>query len=175
MNQIGCDVAMDLMPLVEDGVASHGTCVLLHEHMAACLQCKARFGNPLPVDMDDAAVVGKIKKQMVYVLVSIMLIGTLFGLAISDSMDLFYNALVMPAIGVLGYLLLKRKAYWVVLGMFTMSVLWVIVRELFNGYMDMTEILMTAGVWAVIFAGFTVVGIAIGWLLTYAFRNEGTK
>lgn len=178
MNSISCNVCMDLMPLVKDGIASEDSCILVREHLTGCEQCALAFGESTKPDlvMDDTAVLGKIKKQVTLFLMGSILAGTLLGLVLADGMGMFYNALIMPAIGGFGYLLLKRKAYLVPLGLLLFSSVWTSIREAVRGmltYASTTEWILSSVWWSVIFAAFSGLGVLIAWLLHYAFRKEG--
>ena len=45
MNGIPCDVCLDLMPLVQDGVASAASEALVKQHLEHCPRCRAIFGG----------------------------------------------------------------------------------------------------------------------------------
>ena len=45
MNGIPCDVCLDLMPLVQDGVASAASEALVEQHLEHCPRCRAIFGG----------------------------------------------------------------------------------------------------------------------------------
>lgn len=176
--KISCDICMDLMPLVKDGVASEDSRLSVMEHTASCERCAAAFGNGTEqtAPMDDAAVLGKIKKRLALILLTGILAGALIGLALSDGMGMFYNALIMPAIGALGYRLLKKKAYCVPLGLFLFSFLWVAIREIGKGFLlygTIAELTVMSAWWGGIFGVFSAVGVLIAALLSYAFRKEG--
>ncbi len=47
MNKISCDLCMDLMPLVHDGVASQESCAAVTRHIQECSGCKALFEGEL--------------------------------------------------------------------------------------------------------------------------------
>lgn len=178
MNQISCNVCKDLMPLVRDGIASEDSVTLVTEHIAACPSCAAAFGGNVepPMEMDDAVVLGKIKKQLTLFLLSLIFVGALIGMLLSDGMGMFYNALIMPAIGGFGYTLLKRKAYHVPLGLFLFSFIWVFIREILKGflaYSTLFNLVTISAWWSGIFAVFSAFGVLIAELLYYAFKKEG--
>ena len=178
MNQISCNVCRDLMPLVKDGIASEDSVTLVAEHMSSCESCAAAFGGKIQpsMAMDDAVVLGKIKKQLTLFLLGIIFAGTLIGMMLSDGMGMFYNALIMPAIGGFGYMLLKKKAYWLPLGLFLFSYLWVSIREILKGFFSygtLHELSIMSASWSAIFAAFSALGVLIGGLLYYAFKKEG--
>lgn len=177
MNKFSCHVCMDLMPLVKDGIASEDSCALVKEHISTCEHCASAFGKKIEIDtsLDDAVILGKIKKQLTLLLVSIMFAGTLIGMVLSDGMGMFYNALIMPGIGGFGYMLLRKKAYYVPLALFLFSFIWLSIREIIKGFLSysgITELLIMTAWWSAIFAALSAVGILIARLLSYAFRKE---
>lgn len=183
MNDISCGVCMDLMPLVKDGVASEDSRRLVKEHIAGCERCAAAFGstagleNKADAELNDSVVVAKMKKQLMLFLAGAILAGALLGMAISDGMGMFYNVLIMPVIGAFGYLLLKKKAYLVPLGLFLFVFLWMAVREAAAGYLThgsggAAELALMSAWWASIYAAFSAVGLIIAWLLHFAFKKD---
>ncbi|EHL04310.1 hypothetical protein HMPREF0322_05004 [Desulfitobacterium hafniense DP7] len=181
MSKISCSVCLDLMPLVKDGVASEDSRLLVQEHLAGCEHCNHSWGEKAGAEieattaMDDIVVLGKIKKQIIVFLLCIMLAGTLLGMVISNGMLMFYNGLIMPAIGGFGYILFKRKAYFVPLGLFAFSFIWVSLRGLIDGiltYTGIIELISMSAWWSAILSAFSAVGVLIAWLLHYAFKKE---
>ncbi len=177
MNQISCDVCKDLMPLVKDGIASEDSCALVMAHISTCKHCSVDFGGEMVENtaMDDVIVLNKIKKQLMLFILSIIFLGALIGMVLSDGMGMFYNALIMPAIGGFGYMLLRKKSYFVPLGLFLFAFVWVSIREIIKGflaYATIVDLLIMSSWWAGIFAAFSVVGVLIAGLLYYAFQKE---
>jgi hypothetical protein len=179
MNQISCDVCLDLMPLVKDGIASEESCSLVMSHIEGCANCAAAYGVTKAAhahaSMDDPVVLTKLKKQITLLLLSVIFAGTLIGMALSDGMGMFYNAIIMPAIGGFGYMLLRKNTYLVPFGLFLFSFIWVSVREIAGGfltYSSISDLLSMSALWSAIFAAFTAIGSLIGWLLHYAFKKE---
>jgi hypothetical protein len=177
MDKFSCHVCMDLIPLVKDGIASEDSCALVKEHIATCENCSNAFGEKSKVDttLDDTVILGKIKKQLTLLIVSIMFAGTLIGLVLSDGIGMFYNVLIMPGIGGFGYMLLRKKAYCVPLGLFFFSFIWLSIREITRGFLSysgIAELLVMSAWWSAIFAVLSAVGILIAGLLSYAFRKE---
>jgi hypothetical protein len=177
MKQISCDVCLDLMPLVKDGIASEESCSLVMSHIEGCEHCANAYGRTKAVNvgMDDAIVLTKLKKQFALFLLSVIFAGTLIGMALSDGMGMFYNAIIMPVIGGFGYMLLRKNAYLIPIGLFLFSFIWVSIREIAKGfltYSPTSNLLIMSAWWSAIFAAFTAIGALIGWLLHYAFKKE---
>lgn len=176
MNNISCDVCMDLIPLAKDGIASEDSRLLVEEHIKTCASCKLLYLGEEQLDsqMDDKIIVRKIKKQISYFLLTLVLLGTILGMLLTNSMNMFYNALIMPAVGGLGYLALKKRTAWLPLGLFCFTFLW-----------QSLQFYFIEGIGSGIFASiqmsffysgsytfFSIIGIAIAWLLQYAFRRD---
>lgn len=183
---ISCDVCMDLLPLVNDGIASEDSCRLVASHISSCEACAVSLGKDIngiksaeaETAMDEGNVIRKIKKRFTFFLVSFILIGILIGLVLSSGMGMFYNALIMPAVGGLGYMLLKGKAFIIPTFIFVISFVWVSIREIINGffsYSGIFELLIMSVSWAILWAGFSILGWFIGWLFHFAFKKETVK
>ena len=43
MDKISCDICMDLIPLVKDGIASEDSCDAVTKHISKCEKCKVEF------------------------------------------------------------------------------------------------------------------------------------
>ncbi|SDG59320.1 zf-HC2 domain-containing protein [Desulfosporosinus hippei] len=176
MNQISCNVCMDLMPLVKDGIASEESCALVMNHIEICEDCAKALGGKTAANpaMDDVVVLIKLKKQITLFLLSVIFAGTLIGMVLSDGMSMFYNALIMPAIGGFGYMLFKKKSYFVPLGLFLFSFVWVSIREIVKGfltYSTVVDLIIMSAWWSGVFAAFSAVGVLIAGLLCYAFKK----
>ena len=64
MNKISCDMCMDLMPLVQDGVASADSIAAVEQHIENCPACKALFEGQIPIPSDSHRLIKKIQKQL---------------------------------------------------------------------------------------------------------------
>jgi len=176
VNQISCNVCMDLMPLVKDGIASEESGALVMNHIETCEDCAKALGEKTAANaaMDDVVVLTKLKKQFTLFLLSVIFAGTLIGMVLSDGMSMFYNALIMPAIGGFGYMLFKKKPYFVPLSLFLFSFVWVSIREIVKGfltYSTVVDLIIMSAWWSGVFAAFSAVGVLIAGLLYYAFKK----
>lgn len=178
MNKISCDVCMDLLPLVKDDVASEDSKVLVQNHIKECKNCQdiSKSFEKMP-KMNEEKIIKKIKKQLFTIAIIIISLGGLVGLALSESMGMFYNILIMPAIGTIGYFTLKRKAYLVPLTLLVFSYIWLLVKYIAEGMFIETPIFYGLTIplyWGMIYSGLSVLGILIGYLFHIAFRKEKT-
>lgn len=97
----------------------------------------------------------------------IFLIFLGFGWTAGD--NLMYNSLIMPIVGIFGYYVFKWKAIYKLPVLLLIIDLGVFAFQLVEiGFADTL-------MWTVLYAIFVLVGVAIAFLLHYAFKKEGTK
>lgn len=180
MSKIGCQVCLDLIPLVKDGIASKESCDMVEAHIKSCESCRAVYEDIVKeeVHLDDQAMVKKIQKQLFLGAVGIMFLGAVLGMALSGSMNMFYNILIMPALGGIGYLALGKKSYMGIISLFLFSGGWIFIREVISGslaYDTLYGILSMAAIGAGAYTFLFILGLLISFLLKYAFKRENHK
>lgn len=162
MSKITCDMCMDLIPLVKDGVASEDSRKAVEEHVKTCESCRAFYNieeTPILADKEQIAI--KMKRKMQFFFTILMMFGIFFGLGLTAGSDMFYNSLIMPAIGALGYIIFRKKVFYEV------PFLLLITHLLTNGvgmmrgveHMDIYSVFM----WTAIYSILAVVGALIAW------------
>ena len=174
MNEITCDMCMDLLPLVKDGIASEDSREAVEQHICGCDTCKSVFEEyrdnnaPAPVQTEEAF--KKVMHKMKYFMNIILVFGIFFGLSLTAGEDMFYNSVLMPVIGTLGYLLFQWNAILMVSALMLMTGLLSRLLAFLRGveYLDIASSLM----FTLIYSGFVAVGVVIAGLLHYAFRKE---
>lgn len=180
MNKISCDICLDLIPLVEDNIASEDSRIAVVEHIKNCESCREYFSEEkakIP-KMNDKKVIYKIKKQLYLFIIGIIILGAILGMALTDGIGMFYNILIMPIIGALGYFVFSKKSYYVPLTLFFLIYIWLLIKYVVEGmfsYTPFISALLMPGYWALMYTGLCVLGIVIGILLKIAFRKEGDK
>ena len=180
-SNISCDVCLDLIPLVRDKVASEDTNALIYEHIDKCESCKAEFANTNHTSedtIDDKRIIHSIRKSLFLTGLIFIACGALLGVYLSNSMNMFYNFLIMPIVGGCGYLILKKKWVWTPLGIFVLSYVWLFIQNIFEGMLSSgfnIEIFYIPLFYSGIYTGLTILGVVIVALLKYAFRKEGTE
>lgn len=99
-----------------------------------------------------------------------MLIGLCFGLSLTDGGEMFYNSLLMPVVGMLGYGILGWKSLYKMPLLLAFTFVLINFLGMLRGteYMDLLSVWM----WTFIYSFFVLTGIAIAALLHYAFRRE---
>lgn len=115
-------------------------------------------------------------KRMCFAGIITVVLGAILGLALTEGMGMFYNILIMPTIGAIGYFALEKKSYYVPITLFGFSYIWILVKYMFEGMFSNSfhiSGLLLPAYWALIYSGLCALGIIIGFLLKIAFRKEG--
>lgn len=178
MSKISCDICMDLMPLVKDGVASEDSNNIVINHINQCSECRNIFEetpNKIPA-IDDKKVISKIRNRLVFAGLMLIFMGSIMGLALSESEGMFYNVLIMPTIGAISYFVLRKKSYIVPIIMFGFVYIYHLIKYIFEAEkMNTSQLISLLPLpifWSIIYSGLCALGILIGFLLYIAFRRE---
>lgn len=115
--KITCEICRDLIPLVQDGVASSESEEAVKVHIAECSECAPLLDKaadkaiekPLPEKGLKSA-----KRYLTVIYSCLMLLGLYVGLSLTGGEDLFANTLIMPIAGALGYLAFRLRALYIV-------------------------------------------------------------
>lgn len=176
MNKISCDICMDLIPLVKDEVASEDSYNAVLAHISNCNECKLYFDKEVVVteEMNDKKIISKIKKQLGLIALMLIVIGSFIGVAFSETELMFYNVLIMPTIGLLGYFIFKNKSYILLIGVFVLVYIYHLIKYIISGTFNnqIISYITSPGMWALMYSGFCGLGILIGFLLYIAFKRE---
>lgn len=172
MNKIPCDVIMDLMPLVKDGIASEESERLVSEHIKQCGECNNLFGGQEDTEssFDLAKAFGKFQSKLRVSAAMFMMFGIFYGLSFTATDMIFYNTVIMPAIGALGYMIFGWKV------VINIPVLLFVTHFItnFTGTLTGSEhlMLMELVMWTAIYSAFALLGALIMGLLHFAFKKE---
>ena len=178
INNISCDVCMDLMPLVKDHAASEESIRLVEEHIKQCKLCGSEYedtGIIKNTDVNDKKIIREIKKNLILFLIGILLMGSVLGVALSYSFGMFYNFLLMPLLGGIGCLVLSKKTYCVPVCIFILSYIWLLISGFSEGVQDYNSLLLyilSPLYLSCIYTGLVILGIIITRLLQFAFKKE---
>lgn len=177
MNDISCDICLDLLPLVWDNVASEDSRIAVMEHVKTCESCRALYKEESfrEDEMNDNYIVSRIKKQLYFVGLITIIFGAILGLALTEGIGMFYNILIMPAIGLIGYLALSKKSYYVPVTLFIFIYAWLLIKYIGEGMFSdapFISAILTPGYWALLYSGLCSLGVFIGFLLRIAFKRE---
>ena len=119
-----CDICRDLIPLVKDGVASSDSENAVKIHIKNCPMCGGDPEYAMLFDEKTASQTPKIsetapnrvflrtKRWLTFVYAAVLLLGVFYAVRFSGSREMFISWLIMPFIGVFGYLVFRwRTAY----------------------------------------------------------------
>ncbi len=181
MEKINCDICLDLLPLVHDGVASAASERAVKDHIGSCDQCRqaetmlTSVGTLTVSDVTATPdrIWKKIKKQVNRVLAVVIGLSILFGVGLTSGVNIFYNILIMPAVGIAAYLLLRGRSYIVIF--LVLIVAWLgnmVFYYIDSGFESILVAMLAPLYWSIIYASLVMVGIVIAFLLDFAFRRE---
>lgn len=168
MNKISCDMCIDLMPLVQDGVASEDSRNAVLRHLQECPACKALFEGEVPVPSRHTELLHNIQRRAQIFSAMIMMFGIFYGLMLTAGNGLFMNVIIMPVIGGIGYFLFRWRALYIVPAL-------LFVTHVFTNALGLGgEVLEPMGLfmWTAIYCGVALVGFVIAALLHFVFRKE---
>lgn len=176
-NKINCEICRDLLPLVKDGVASADSETAVREHIRDCRECeKLLDGECVPKEPSGSPkALLKMKRRLFGIYLALMLLGIYFGLTINSD-DMFYNCLIMPIVGVFGYLAFRAHSLYIVPAALTVVSFIVNALGYFSlGVEERANILEVLSWAMMIYAPFAIAGIIIAMLLHFAFgKKEGS-
>lgn len=173
--KITCDVILDLIPLVKDGVASDDSTQIVHEHLKSCQSCQAEYDlfetpNVTEPRVKDEKIIFAIKRSIFITQLTILLIGAIIGIALTNSMGMFYNFLIMPLIGAISFFIFKRKVYWALVAIFILSFIWQLMTVLIIG--EFAPVAFTSSfTYSIIYTILVGLGVVIAFLLKFAFQK----
>jgi len=178
-----CKIVSDLLPLFTEDMVTEETSEFITEHIKTCENCKKElellksgenfkeiFEAEKEKNIEEIKPFKKIMKKMNLQVHSIsyllIVFFIFFGFLSMDSGDVFYNSLIMPIVGVFGYIIFRLKAFY------KLPVLLLVINffaSLFNlADVEMLDIFF----WTAIFTAFVFVGILIAFLIHFSFRKE---
>ena len=177
-----CSIVRDLLPLYIEDMVSPETAKYIGAHLAECPECRAELDSlasgenlgetekKAEVNIDKAKPFKKIMKRMnrqFYMLSYSLIIFFIFlGLAWTGGENLMYNSLIMPVVGVFGYYVFRWRA------VYKLPVL-LLIMDAFVCVFNLIELdIYSVFMWTAIYSIFVFVGVAIAFLLHYAFKKE---
>ena len=180
-----CSVVRDLLPLYVEDMVSAETAAYINEHLKVCKECQAELanmkdGNEIPAievksppKSEDVKPFKKLMKRMnrqfsMFAYTMIMFFIFL-GFSFTAGENLMYNSLIMPIVGIFGYYVFRWKAVYKVPLLLLLIDLAVFAFQLVE-----IEFADTLG-FTLIYSIFVFIGIAIAFLLHFAFKKEDGK
>ncbi len=170
MSDIPCGLCMDLIPLVRDGIASEESRQAVERHIQSCAACAALYGGEAPPAANAERAFRRFRQQTRTFAILLMAFGIFFGVGLTTGANMFYNSLIMPIVGVFGYLVFRWRA------LYRVPALLLAAHGLLNGFRTIWEKdgldLLSLLVWTGVYIVFAVAGTLAAGLLHYAFRKE---
>lgn len=168
MDEISCGVCRDLLPLVRDGIASEESREAVERHLETCGACRALSAGepPLPADMEEAFR-KLLRKSRTFSAMALMF-GLVFGLTLTAGSRVFYNSLIMPVAGALGYGVFRWKAAYLVPALLLATHALTNLLGLGGEVLDVWSLVMWTGIYCLL----ALTGTVIAGLLHFALRKE---
>ena len=154
----------------------------VRRHLEICDECSSELqaikGGEEPAYVDQTQKTGadaskpfkrmmkRMNRQFYMLSYSLIMFFIFLGFSLTGGEDLMYNSLIMPIVGVFGYCVFKWRA------IYKMPIL-LFVIDLLVCLFGLVELdLYSVFMWTLIYSIFVLTGIAIAFLLHYAFRKE---
>jgi len=176
-----CEVIRDLIPLCKDGVASQESCHLVEEHVALCPSCRKEYeeaGSAPVTDLpmtDEKQFIKNLQKYAFKMQGLLLLSGAILGVSMTFSMNIFYNFILMPFVGILSFFIFHKRFYIGPILVFVLSMISNFIYGVFNegiSLRELSEVFTSWGIYSTVYASLVFLGCGIGWLLLYAFGKE---
>ena len=192
MSCIKCEVIEDLITLYVDNLSSEESNKIVEKHLEECDKCKSFLEilkadeinidivdkNNNDVDKVEEKLIRSIKRNLLNSNLIFGLIGAVIAVVFTLDMRIFNGFILLPAIGAIVYL--KTRKVWIApitVGTFK------IILETINMLREGTEgmgaykvsifdILGAVGIWGIIFAVLTTIGVIIGILIKEIFLEN---
>ena len=168
MNKISCDMCVDLMPLVQDGVASEDSRNAVLQHLQECPKCKELYEGEIPAPSGTKDILSKIKRRVQTFFAMVMMFGVFYGLTLTSGSGMFYNTMIMPVIGAIGYYLLRWKGLYLIPSLLLVSHFVTNALGLGGEYLRFPELLSMTLIYCLV----ALVGFVIAALLHFVFKKE---
>ena len=176
-----CNIIRDILPLYAENIASEDTVSFVDEHLEHCSECrdeleKLRQPDGINVFSEDStaplqAVMKRLKRRIELFSGFMMIFGIFFGLGITTGGGVFYNVIIMPVVGALGYAIMRWRALYNLPILLVCAVLMnQLVAFILSYKMGVANFLFL-----IYYIPFIFLGIIIAALFHFAFKKEGTR
>lgn len=110
---ICCEVCLDLLPLVQDGVASDASKQLVTAHLAQCPACRAAMAVHAPEVPDDRRVLARLRRGLSLRLLCFLAFGILAGALLTyyGGYGAVFLLVLLPGIGAINQIFWRKK-WW---------------------------------------------------------------
>ena len=174
--EINCSIIRDLLPLYVEELTSKESAEAVSEHLKNCTECRReseemkggeKASEPMKTEERPLKrIMQKLNMRISFLTYGVIVFFILFGFSLTEGADVMYNSLIMPIVGLFGYVVFGWRA------VYKMPILLFVIdfcASLFNVVsFDLYSVFM----WTLIYGMFVMVGIAIAFLFHFAFRKE---
>ncbi len=174
-----CAIVKDLLPLYIEDMVSEETEGFINKHLNVCEDCRNElqnlksdeaFSTPDIVPEDEIKpfrkAVRKLNRQLYTFSYMLIIFFILLGFSYTAEEKMMYNSLIMPLVGIFGYIVFRWKA------VYKLPVLLICVNIFALLFGVVTIDLPSAVIWTLIYMLFAFIGSLIAYLLHFAFRKE---
>lgn len=192
MSWIKCEVIEDLITLYVDNLSSEESNKIVEKHLEECDKCK-KFLEILKTDEINIDIVDKnnndvnkveeklirnIKRSLLNNNLIFGLMGAVIAVVFTLDMRIFNGFILLPAIGAIVYL--KTRKVWIApITVGTLKIILETINMLRQGVegigtykVSIFDILGVVGIWGIIFAVLTTIGVIIGILIKKIFLED---
>ena len=179
---VDCDVIKDLIPLVNDDVASEASKKIVGHHCERCSDCRSLLLGERGCPPEDDRIISALKKSILTTQIALLAAGILVGIWFTGSNNTLYNFYIMPLVGALAYFALRKKSLYVPPFIIILTELLQMLKAI--PYLDAGPVrnLQILGTifksnlfYALIYALLSATGMAVAFLLIYTFRRENNE
>ena len=177
-----CSVVRDLLPLYVEDMVSPETAQYVKSHLDECPECQSEYESlkegaelvaiekkPMS-EVTEAkpfkTIMKRLNRQFYSVAYAALIFLIFLGFGWTGGENLMYNSLIMPVVGIFGYYVFRLKA------LYKVPILLLIIDTFVCLFKLVDLELYSAFLWTMIYSIFVFVGIAIAFLLHFAFRKE---
>lgn len=176
-----CSIVRDLLPLYAENMLSEDTAEFVEEHINGCAYCRSELETlrtavpqalPTGEEIPLKPVLKKIKSRMQIFTAMIIIFGAVLGVGLTNHASIFYNIVIMPIIGVLGYVIMRWRALYNIPIILVLSSMLEMFFRFLNG--ESISVAECFGM-LIYFIPCAFLGIIIAALYAFAFRKEDKK
>ena len=174
-----CSVVRDLLPLYVEDMVSPETAQYVKSHLDECPECQSEYESlkegaelvaiekkPMSEAKTFKTIMKRLNRQFYSVAYAALIFLIFLGFGWTGGENLMYNSLIMPVVGIFGYYVFRLKA------LYKVPILLLIIDTFVCLFKLVDLELYSAFLWTMIYSIFVFVGIAIAFLLHFAFRKE---
>lgn len=192
MSWIKCEVIEDLITLYVDNLSSEESNKIVEKHLEECDKCKKFLEilktdeinidivdkNNNDVDKVEEKLIRNIKRSLLNNNLIFGLMGAVIAVVFTLDMRIFNGFILLPAIGAIVYL--KTRKVWIApITVGTLKIILETINMLRQGVegigtykVSIFDILGVVGIWGIIFAVLTTIGVIIGILIKKIFLED---